>query len=79
MLSGVTKARAEEFSFALAVILTPPVIAREALRLIRAEHLTGGPSLASAVLPSIVGASAAFLAGLLALRWLSRWLESGRW
>jgi undecaprenyl-diphosphatase len=79
MLSGVTKERAEEFSFALAVILTPPVIAREGLRLIRAVHETGGSSLASAVMPSIVGACGAFLAGLLALRWLSRWLESGRW
>ena len=28
---------------------------------------------------SVVGAVIAFLAGLLALRWLSRWLEQGRW
>ena len=39
MLLGVAKSRAEEFSFALAVILTPPAIAREAWRLVKAEHL----------------------------------------
>src|SRR5271170_5912514 len=38
MLLGVSKSRAEAFSFALAVVLTPPVVAREAMRLIRAEH-----------------------------------------
>ena len=27
----------------------------------------------------MLGAVVAFLAGLVALRWLSRWLESGRW
>ncbi len=79
MLSGITKDRAEEFSFALAVLLTPPVIVREALRSIRTMHATGATSLVSAVIPSIVGACGAFLAGLVALRWLSRWLESGRW
>jgi undecaprenyl-diphosphatase len=79
MLAGVPKVRAEEFSFALAVILTPPVVAREALRLIKAGHIANGSSLASATMPSILGAVCAFLAGLVALRWLSRWLESGRW
>ena len=33
----------------------------------------------SAALASLLGAVVAFLAGLLALRWLSRWLEGGRW
>jgi len=33
----------------------------------------------SAVWPSLLGAFFAFLAGLLALKWLSRWLENGRW
>ncbi len=75
MLAGVTKARAEAFSFALAVILTPPVVAREALRLRHAD--TAG--FAHAALPSLLGAVFAFFAGLLALRWLSSWLEHGRW
>jgi undecaprenyl-diphosphatase len=79
MLAGVARERAETFSFALAVILTPPVVAREALRLVKAEHLTGGLHLASAMLPGIVGAVCSFVAGLAALKWLSRWLEHGRW
>lgn len=79
MLSGVEKMRAEDFSFALAIVLTPVVDVREALRLIKAEHLNGSAGLASALVPSLVGAACAFLAGLLALKWLSRWLETGRW
>jgi undecaprenyl-diphosphatase len=79
MLLGVARMRAEEFSFALAVLLTPPVVGRELLRLIRAEHVSGAGSLASAAVPGIFGAFCAFLAGLLALKWLSRWLEGGRW
>jgi len=78
MLSGVAKPLSEDFSFALAVILTPLAIAREALRLMETRHLQSG-GLGSAVAPSLVGAVCAFLAGLLALKWLSRWLETGRW
>ena len=79
MLLGVAKARAEEFSFALAVILTPPAIAREVWRLLKAQHLAGAAPIANAMMPSLLGMVFAFLAGLLALKWLSRWLESGRW
>jgi undecaprenyl-diphosphatase len=79
MLAGVAKSRAEIFSFALAVVLTPPVVAREATRLIRAERMSNTPHLSAAVLPSLLGAAFAFLAGLLALKWLTRWLEGGRW
>jgi undecaprenyl-diphosphatase len=79
MLLNVAKARAEAFSFALAVVLTPPVVAREALRLIHSGAATGATDLASAALQSLFGAVVAFFAGLLALKWLSRWLEGGRW
>ncbi|MGD0841146.1 MAG: undecaprenyl-diphosphate phosphatase [Candidatus Acidiferrales bacterium] len=79
MLAGVAKARAETFSFALAVLVTPPVIAREALRLLKAEHAAGGVTLGATMLPICVGSVCAFLAGLLALKWLSKWLEGGRW
>jgi Reverse transcriptase (RNA-dependent DNA polymerase)/Bacitracin resistance protein BacA len=78
-LAGVAKSRAETFSFALAVVLTPPVVLREAMRLIHAQHISGTADLASALFPSVLGAVLAFFAGLLALRWLSRWLEGGRW
>jgi undecaprenyl-diphosphatase len=79
MLVGLSKIRAEEFSFALAVILTPPVVAREALRLIEARHGSATAQLASAMMPSLLGAGLACCSGLLALKWLSRWLEGGRW
>lgn len=79
MLAGATKSRAETFSFALAVVLTPPVVFREAMRLVHSQHISGTTNLASAVFPSLAGAVLAFFAGLLALRWLSRWLEGGRW
>jgi undecaprenyl-diphosphatase len=79
MLSGVAKAAAENFSFALAVVLTPAVDAREILRLLHAEHAGGAASLAGAVVPSLLGAVLAFAAGLVALKWLSGWLENGRW
>jgi undecaprenyl-diphosphatase len=75
---GVSRRTAEDFSFALAVVLTPPADAREIWRLYQSQHhqLAG---MVPAVMPSILGVVFAFLAGLLALKWLSRWLESGRW
>ena len=79
MLAGVSKARAENFSFALAVILTPPVVGREILRLVHAPLNGPADRLSSAILSGLLGAALAFLAGLGALRWLSRWLECGRW
>jgi undecaprenyl-diphosphatase len=79
MLLGITKARAEAFSFALAVVLTPPVVGREVLRLVHDVHTAGTAELRSVALLTVFGAVVALLAGLLALRWLSRWLEAGRW
>jgi undecaprenyl-diphosphatase len=75
ILQGIKKVRVEAFSFALAVIITPLAIGREALRLRHAD--TSG--FAHAAMPSMLGALFAFLAGLLALKWLSAWLEKGRW
>ena len=81
LLLGINKARAEEFSFALAVVLTPPVIVRSFLRLMKAnasaQFTTSG--LLDLFYPSLLGMVFSFLAGLVALRWLSRWLEGGRW
>ena len=79
MLLGVTKDRVEMFSFALAVVLTPPVVARELMRATGPLQTMTWTGLSSSILPSLVGAVCAFLAGLLALRWLSVWLERGRW
>jgi undecaprenyl-diphosphatase len=80
MLLGVARRRAEEFSFALAVVLTPPVIVREVHRLHKAQAALGaGQAPSHALGASLVGMLLSFLAGLIALRWLSRWLEQGRW
>lgn len=79
MLLGIGKAQAEIFSFALAVVLTPPIVAREVLRLMHSDPSGGSAANAPVVLLSLLGAVVAFGAGLLALKWLSRWLEAGRW
>jgi undecaprenyl-diphosphatase len=78
MLAGVERRRAEAFSFALAVVITPPAIAREVWRLVKDHSLTRDAVTAS-LGSGLLGMFCAFLAGLLALKWLSRWLETGRW
>jgi undecaprenyl-diphosphatase len=81
LLFGVAKARVEEFSFALAVVLTPPVIVREIWRLLKAHHasLSDGAAITGLFYPSLMGMALSFVSGILALRWLSSWLERGRW
>jgi undecaprenyl-diphosphatase len=83
MLAGVGREAAETFSFALAVVLTPAVVGREALRLLKASHeatAAGAPiDLHGAVMSSLIGMVLSFVAGLAALKWLSSWLESGKW
>jgi undecaprenyl-diphosphatase len=83
MLVGATKERAEQFSFAMAVVITPAVVGMEALRLQKASHaalLAGAPiDLKSSLAFSLLGMGFSFLAGLGALKWLSSWLENGRW
>jgi undecaprenyl-diphosphatase len=74
------RAPVESFSFAMAVAITPLAIAREVYRLVRADiHAGASVNLAAALAPSLLGLACAFLAGLLALKWLSRWLQQGRW
>jgi len=79
MMTGAAKEPCERFSFALAVVLTPAVVAMELARLLKATHTT-----ASARMPndlhtvlgvSLLGALFSFIA----LKWLITWLESGRW
>lgn len=79
MLIGVDRALAEDFSFALAVILTPPVVVREILRLAKATGAHGGEVFSSGMAPGVVGMVFSFGAGLLALKLLSAWIEKGRW
>ena len=83
MLTGAARERAERFSFAMAVAITPLAIGREALRLLHAKKdaaATGMPiDLHATTMMSLLGMVCAFLAGLVALKWLSNWLENGRW
>jgi len=83
ILAGAPRQRAERFSFALAVILTPVVVAMEAMRLERASRaaVSAGTyiSLRGSIATSLLGMVFAFLAGLVALKWLNSWLEKGRW
>jgi undecaprenyl-diphosphatase len=79
LLTRLTRGYSEEFSFALAVILTIPVVGREALRL---RLLPSGSSHALTTFPvltGIIGMVLSFAAGLVAIRWLSAWLEKGKW
>jgi undecaprenyl-diphosphatase len=78
MLAGMGREFAEEFSFFLAVILTVPVVGREVWRLEASGRTTGDV----ASLPWIMGGLGlvfSFAAGSLAIRWLSAWLDKGRW
>lgn len=80
LLTGGERSDVEWYSFAMVVVLTPLAIAWELHRVYKTAHLGGytvhwGPALT----PGIVGMIFSFLAGLLALKWLSRWLENGKW
>lgn len=81
LILGLAKAKAEDFSFALAVVLTPAVDWREIHRLMKA-HAFSGLSAGEKIglfSPGFLGMAFSFLAGLLALKWLSNWLERGHW
>jgi undecaprenyl-diphosphatase len=79
LILGLAKFKAEEFSFALAVVLTPAVLAMEIYRLLKAQADVPGESLAHLFAPSLLGMALSFIAGLVALKWLSSWLERGHW
>ena len=81
LLLGIGKVKIEDFSFALAVVLTPPIIVREVIRLLKAQHSSflSLASMAGLFYPSLLGMVLSFASGILALRWLSSWLERGRW
>ena len=79
---GIARRKAEEFSFALAVILTPAVIGREVFRLYKhpsTQVISNNVGLLHSIGPGLLGMGLSFIAGLIALRWLSSSLEHGRW
>jgi undecaprenyl-diphosphatase len=81
MLRGIVRGRAEEFSFALAVILTPPIICYEGYKMWKLHTAApeGAASFGQLLVPGLLGMAFSFAAGLVALKWLSSWLEHGRW
>jgi undecaprenyl-diphosphatase len=81
LILGFPRKQVEAFSFALAVIMTPPIIVHEFLRLTHSHKsgLISESTIFELCLPSLVGMVLSFGTGLLALRWLSAWLQNGRW
>ena len=80
LLQRLARDQAETFSFALAVVLTPPVLVLQIHRLLKANAAAGVTQVdVSLFTPGLMGMVFSFLAGLAALRWLSSWLEHGKW
>jgi undecaprenyl-diphosphatase len=76
LLRNLSRASSEEFSFALAVLLTPVLVFWEGRRLVQNASLTVG---FHDFLPALLGMCFSFVAGLVALKLLSRLLERGQW
>lgn len=84
LFCGVSRRLSEEFSFALAIAITPAALYHSLTKLFgaRGEELASKwdyQSLVAMLLPGTVGMVFSFVAGLLALRLLSAVLESGHW
>ena len=80
LLLGIERRQIEEFSFALAVVLTPFIVGKELWRLIKAHpEMTQGPALVKLLTPGLLGMVCSFVAGYVALKLLSRLLEAGHW
>jgi len=80
LMLGIGRRQIEEFSFALAVVLTPIVVGMELWRLIKAHpEVTHGAELVKLLEPGLLGMVCSFAAGYVALKLLSRLLEAGRW
>jgi undecaprenyl-diphosphatase len=78
LIVGLPRRLSEEFSFALAVVLTPPLIVRQAWKLLHRPEAADA-HLVDLMMPGLVGMILSFLAGLVALRLLSAVLARGRW
>jgi undecaprenyl-diphosphatase len=80
LLLGVERRLIEEFSFALAVVLTPVVVLMELRRMLKAHpEFKQSGQLTHLLTPGLAGMVCAFIAGYLALKLLSRLLEAGKW
>ncbi|XWK70982.1 undecaprenyl-diphosphate phosphatase [Tunturiibacter gelidiferens] len=83
MLAGTTREHAETSASHWLLCLTPAVVGYEVMRLVKATHeaaATGTAlNLQGTLGLSLLGMGVAFVAGLIGLKWLSSWLESGKW
>jgi undecaprenyl-diphosphatase len=79
LVAGLRRWQAEVFSFALAFLLTIPVVGREAWRLWHAAGLGNKAFGQASLTTGLLGMLLSFVAGSVAIRWLSAWLEKGRW
>jgi undecaprenyl-diphosphatase len=79
LFCGLPRMLAEDFSFALAVLITPAAIIREVARLLKDKEWHGNSELFALLVPGLIGMACSFAAGLLALKFLSAVLEKGRW
>ncbi len=78
LFCGVSRSLSEDFSFALALVLTPPVQVYSVYKLLKTHELSSA-TIGEILVPGLVGMVFSFGAGLLALRFLSAVLERGRW
>ncbi len=81
LLQGLSYGISEAFSFALAVLITPVAIASQVYRLVKhsAKNFGGDQQFLLLIAPGIIGMLISFFAGLLALYFLSSFIEKGRW
>src|ERR1019366_8160160 len=68
LFRGIARPLAEDFSFALAVILTPPIIVRQVLKLLSAQEQVSVGVPENMWMKGLVGMAFSFAAGLLALK-----------
>ena len=78
LFCGVSRSLSEDFSFALAVVLTPPVQVYSLHKLLK-DRAFSTTTVTEELAPGLVGMVFSFAAGLVALRFLSAVLEKGRW
>jgi undecaprenyl-diphosphatase len=78
LIQRVARPAAEDFSFVLALVLTPAAIVRLLRRLLRSGDLSSG-GLTDTYSTAMLGMALSFAAGLLALKLLSAVLERGQW
>jgi undecaprenyl-diphosphatase len=78
LFCGVSRALAEDFSFALAIVITPPAMLYSLYKLFKAHELSKS-LIMDVLVPGLAGMVLSFASGYLALRLLSAVLERGQW